>query len=489
MESKKVLAVDLGGSSGRVVLGQLVDGKIRATELHRFPNDPVNVNGTLYWDILRILHEIKVGILKSKPYGEIESIGIDTWGVDFGLIDEAGNLIDNPVHYRDNRTAGTMEKAFLRIEGKKLYELTGNQLMEINTAFQLIALKEKRPALLEIADKLLPTPNLLSYFLGGRAVAEETIASTTQLFDHNKRKWSGEAIAALGIPENIFPEIVACGASLGELSREICDELMVEPMKLVAVCGHDTQCAQVAVPADASDFLFISCGTWSLVGTECDVPILTEAAYNKELTNEAAFGGKTSFMKNIIGLWLIQESRRQWAKEGMEYSFSELEDMALKEEPFKCFIDPDDPSFVSPGNIPERIREYCRKTNQPVPETVGQVVRCIDESLAMKYKKVKDELESCTGKHYDKIYIVGGGANSKLLCQLTANVCKVPVVAGPVEATVLGNIATQLMAAGELKNLSDIRNTVLGLEEISEYAPVYMSDIEIQYEKYKELFV
>lgn len=487
METKKVLAVDLGGSSGRVVLGELADGQIKTTELHRFSNDPVTINGTLYWDILRIFHEIKIGLLKSKPFGKIDSIGIDTWGVDFGLLDSTGNMLDNPVHYRDERNVGMLDKAFKLIDAKKLYSLTGNQLMEINTAFQLLAVKEKRPELLSMANTLLPTPNLLSYFLGGKAVAEETIASTTQLFDHETRNWSKEAIAALGLPEDIFPEIVKGGTRLGTLSASICEELGIEPCEIIAVCGHDTQSAQMAVPAKEKDFLFISCGTWSLVGTENDTPILSEKAYELDLTNEAAYDGKTSFMKNIIGLWLIQESRRQWAKEGYEYSFGELEELAAKEEAFKCFIDPDAPEFVAPGNIPERIREYCRKTNQPVPETIGQVVRCIDESLAMKYKKVKAEIENCTGKSYDNINIVGGGAQSKLLCQLTADICQVKVTAGPVEATVLGNIATQFLANGTYNNLAEIRENMQGLSEIKVYEAKAVDGLLEKYEEYLKI--
>lgn len=484
MESKKVLAIDLGGSSGRVVLGELENGRIKATELHRFPNDPVMVNGTLYWDILRILHEIKMGLLKAKPYGKIESLGIDTWGVDFGLIDADGNLLDNPVHYRDSRTEGMMEKAFAKLDARKLYGLTGNQLMEINTAFQLLALQSKRPGLLDMADKLLPTPNLLSYFLGGRICAEETIASTTQLFDQEKRNWSEEAIEALGLPMDIFPEIVPCGTVLGELSADLCRELDIEPCKITAVCGHDTQSAQLAIPAADKDFLFISCGTWSLIGTENDVPILDDTAFDAELTNEAAYGGKTSFMKNIIGLWLIQESRRQWAKEGQDLSFSELEEMASKETAFQCFIDPDDPVFVTPGNIPERIREYCSRTNQPVPETIGQVVRCINESLAMKYRKVKKELEACTKKSYGNIHIVGGGARSRLLCRLTADICGVTVTAGPVEATVLGNIASQFLAAEKFKDLADIRSSIKTLSEIEVYEPCKVDHLDAIYERY-----
>ena len=379
---KKVLAFDFGASGGRAMCGTFDGEKITIEELHRFSNDPVILNGTMYWDVLRLFFEIKQGLIKAKKCGKIESIGIDTWGVDFGLVDAEGRLLENPVHYRDSRTEGMLEESFKMIDKQKFYEITGNQFMEINTAFQLLYLLKNRKDLLDRADKMILMPDLFNYFLTGQKKAEYSIASTTQLLDAKKGEWSGEVIDALKLPENIFPEIVPTGTKIGELTDEICNELGLDKIDVMAVAGHDTQSALVAVPAAEDDFIFLSCGTWSLLGTELPAPIINEKSEHYNITNEGGYGRKTSFLKNIIGLWCIQESRRQW----MEYGFGELEIMAKEAEPLKSFIDPDAPEFTPAGDIPSRIREFCKKTGQPVPETIGEVVRCINQSLAMKYR-------------------------------------------------------------------------------------------------------
>ncbi len=404
-QETRVLAIDFGASSGRAMLGISHGFDIELKEIHRFSNDPVIVNGTMYWDVLRLFHEIKQSLLKAKKEGGVESIAIDTWGVDFGFINKNGTLIGNPVHYRDKRTVGMMEKVFDVVEADRLYHITGNQFMEINTAFQLMAVKEKNEDVFRQADKLLLMPDLFHYFLTGKITAEASMASTTQLFDAEKKTWSGEVIEALGFPESLFPDIVKSGTVIGELSRELCEELDLEPIKVIATAGHDTQSAMAVVPALEKDFLFLSSGTWSLMGTELDHPILDNSAFKRNLTNETGYGNKTSFLKNIIGLWMIQESRRQWIREGKEYSFSELEKMAEKAKPFRCFIDPDDPIFVPAGNIPKRIRKYCADTGQEVPQTEGEIVRCINESLALKYCLAAMEMEACVGKTYPVIYM------------------------------------------------------------------------------------
>ena len=469
--TKRVLAFDFGASSGRAIIGCFDGDKITLEEVHRFSNDPVSVGGTVYWDVLRLFYEIKQGIIKAKIAGGFDSIGIDTWGVDFGLIDSEGKLMENPVHYRDARTAGLVDEAFKTMPKEKLYCITGIQFMELNTLFQLIALKKYRPWMLERADKMLFMPDLFGYMLTGKMCAEYSIASTSQLIDLDKRMWSKEILDAFGIKESVFAPLVQPGTVLGELSKEICEECGVDPVPVISVCGHDTQSAITSVPCEDGDFAFLSSGTWSLFGTELDKPIVNETSMNINITNEGGFDGSTGFLKNIIGLWLIQESRRQWKREGKEYSYADLEKLALAAEPFKCFIDPDAPEFVPHGNIPERVREFCRKTGQYVPETVGEIMRCIYESLAMKYRLTFEKLRECTERDYPVIHVIGGGTKDGLLCQMTANSCDRTVKAGPIEATVMGNVAVQLMSDGSVKNIGQARKIVADSSELKTFEP------------------
>lgn len=469
--TKRVLAFDFGASSGRAIIGCFDGDKITLEEVHRFSNDPVSVGGTVYWDVLRLFYEIKQGIIKAKIAGGFDSIGIDTWGVDFGLIDSEGKLMENPVHYRDARTAGLVDEAFKTMPKEKLYGITGIQFMELNTLFQLISLKKYRPWMLERADKMLFMPDLFGYMLTGKMCAEYSIASTSQLIDIDKRTWSKEILDAFGIKESVFAPLVQPGTVLGELSKEICEECGVDPVPVISVCGHDTQSAITSVPCEDGDFAFLSSGTWSLFGTELDKPIVNETSMNINITNEGGFDGSTGFLKNIIGLWLIQESRRQWKREGKEYSYADLEKLALAAEPFKCFIDPDAPEFVPHGNIPERVCEFCRKTGQYVPETVGEIMRCIYESLAMKYRLTFEKLRECTERDYPVIHVIGGGTKDGLLCQMTANSCDRTVKAGPIEATVMGNVAVQLMSDGSVKNIGQARKIVAESSELKTFEP------------------
>ena len=469
--TKRVLAFDFGASSGRAIIGCFDGDKITLEEVHRFSNDPVSVCGTVYWDVLRLFYEIKQGIIKAKIAGGFDSIGIDTWGVDFGLIDSEGKLMENPVHYRDARTAGLVDEAFKTMPKEKLYGITGIQFMELNTLFQLISLKKYRPWMLERADKMLFMPDLFGYMLTGKMCAEYSIASTSQLIDLDKRTWSKEILDAFGIKESVFAPLVQPGTVLGELSKEICEECGVDPVPVISVCGHDTQSAITSVPCEDGDFAFLSSGTWSLFGTELDKPIVNETSMNINITNEGGFDGSTGFLKNIIGLWLIQESRRQWKREGKEYSYADLEKLALAAEPFKCFIDPDAPEFVPHGNIPERVREFCRKTGQYVPETVGEIMRCIYESLAMKYRLTFEKLRECTERDYPVIHVIGGGTKDGLLCQMTANSCDRTVKAGPIEATVMGNVAVQLMSDGSVENIGQARKIVADSSELKTFEP------------------
>lgn len=469
--TKRVLAFDFGASSGRAIIGRFDGDKITLEEVHRFSNDPVSVGGTVYWDVLRLFYEIKQGIIKAKIAGGFDSIGIDTWGVDFGLIDSEGKLMENPVHYRDARTVGLVDEAFKTMPKEKLYGITGIQFMELNTLFQLISLKKYRPWMLERADKMLFMPDLFGYMLTGKMCAEYSIASTSQLIDLDKRTWSKEILDAFGIKESVFAPLVQPGTVLGELSKEVCEECGVDPVPVISVCGHDTQSAITSVPCEDGDFAFLSSGTWSLFGTELDKPIVNETSMNINITNEGGFDSSTGFLKNIIGLWLIQESRRQWKREGKEYSYADLEKLALAAEPFKCFIDPDAPEFVPHGNIPERVREFCRKTGQYVPETVGEIMRCIYESLAMKYRLTFEKLRECTERDYPVIHVIGGGTKDGLLCQMTANSCDRTVKAGPIEATVMGNVAVQLMSDGSVKNIGQARKIVADSSELKTFEP------------------
>lgn len=469
--TKRVLAFDFGASSGRAMLGEFDGEKIALTEVHRFDNSPVTVQGTFYWDVLCLFHEIKQGITKARQQGEFDSIGIDTWGVDFGLLDSHGDLLQNPVHYRDGRTVGMIEEVFKKIDKDELYQATGVQFMELNTIFQFYALAEKRPDILERADCALLMPDLLGYFLTGKKTAEYSIASTTQLMDHRTKQWNRDILRRIGVPDHLFPDIVKSGTELGVVTDDIREELGLGPVKVISITGHDTACAVVAAPATEEDFIYISCGTWSLFGTETREPIIGEKSLLHNITNEGGYGYTVRFLKNIIGLWMIQETRRQYRREGKQYGYNDLEKFALASEPFKYFIDPDAPEFVAPGNIPARIRAFCKKTGQGEPETVGEIMRCIYESLALKYRYAFEQIKDCTGKEYHSIHMVGGGTKDNLLCRMTASTTGCHIMAGPIEATALGNIAVQLMATGEIKDMKDARRVITNSFEPVTYEP------------------
>ena len=469
--NKNVLAIDFGASSGRAILGQHDGRNIVFHEIHRFSNDPVMIQGTFYWDILRLFHEIKQSIILSKKYGALDSIAVDTWGVDFALLDKDGHLLENPVHYRDTRTRGMIPHFSVKMPSKRLYEITGIQPLEHNTLYQLLSLKENRPDILQRADKLLMIPDLFGYFLSGNIRAELSAASTTQLINPDDKEWSDEIIQAIGINRSLFPPLLPSGQPLGTLSESLCQELGVAPCKVYAVCSHDTQSAMAAVPSQDQDFLFLSSGTWSLLGTELESPITTSAARQLGLSNEVGFDNKISFLKNINGLWLIQESRRQWIREGINYSFADLERLARNAPPFCCFINPDDPVFDQAGDIPSAVREFCRKTGQSIPQSAGEIMRCIYESLALRYRMAIKDIEYCTGKKYPSLYIVGGGTKDQFLSTLTANSSGYRVVSGPTEATAIGNVLVQLIASGEIKSLKEARKMIAHTESLRIFEP------------------
>ena len=482
--SKKVLAFDFGASSGRAMLAEF-DGKdITMNEIHRFSNDPVKLQGTFYWDILRLMHEIKQGIVKAVNAGGFDAIGIDTWGVDFGLLDKEGKLLGNPLHYRDENTMGIIEEADKVVPKAEIYERTGIQFARYNSLFQLYSLATKRPDILERAEKMLFIPDLMAYFLTGEMKAEFTIASTSQMLDAKTQAWDDELLEKLSIPKKILPEIIPCGSISGMLSDEICEELGCKKVPDIAVASHDTGYAVVAVPNVTDDFIYISCGTWSLFGTELSKPIINEKTEKYNFTNEGGYGGKVRLLKNIMGLWLIQESRRQWIREGFDVSYGDLEKEALACEPFKCFVDVDDDAFSLPGNLPKRIQEFCQKTGQYVPQTRGEIMRCIYQSLAMKYRYTYERLEDITGKKYDAIHMIGGGTKDNLLCQMTADFCKINVIAGPIEATATGNVAVQMIALDEFKNITDARQIIANSLNPVYYNPRAEIDCEAAYREF-----
>ncbi len=484
---KRVLAFDFGASSGRAILGIFDGEKIELKEVHRFSNDPVKINGTVYWDVQRLFFEIKQGILKAKEAGGFDSIGIDTWGVDFGLLRKDGTLVENPVHYRDARNDGMVEKATEYMSKERMYDITGIQFMDFNTIFQLLSLKENRPYILEEADTLLFMPDLLNYMLSGVKSTEYSIATTSQMVDLQTKDWSDEILENFGIKKSLLTPIAPTGAVIGQLSDEICEELGVPKADIVSVAAHDTQSAITAAPCEYDDFAFISCGTWSLFGTEVKEPIINEASKKLNVTNEGGYDYTTAFLKNICGLWLIQESRRQWIREGTEYSYAELEKLALECEPFKCFIDPDAPEFAPMGNLPKRVKEYCEKTGQYVPQTVGEIMRCIYESLALKYRYTFDGIKECTGKDYDRIHVMGGGTKDKLLLQMTAQSCNVNVYGGPIEATALGNVAVQLMSTGAIKDIKEARKIIANGENLKLYKPQNNNEWKKAYKIFKTI--
>ena len=476
---KKVLAIDFGASSGRAILGSFDGKKIELTEVHRFSNDPNFENGELRWNAEKLFGEIKTGIKKASEISDFDTIAIDKWGVDYGIIDKDGKLAENPFNYRDSRTDNILEKAFSIVPEKELYDMTGIQIMNFNTIFQLLCVEDKSNI-----DKFLLMPDLFNYMLTGEKYCESTNCSTTQMFDQKTRSWNWEVIDKFGYPKSIFPEVIEAGTVIGKMKPELAAELGVEPKEVIAIASHDTASAVAAVPSTDKDFIFISCGTWSLFGTVTDEPVISEKSNEYNITNEYGFGGKTRFLRNIIGLWLIQETKRQYTREGKNYSYADMEEMALKEQPFKFFIDPDDQMFVAPGDMPGRIREYCEKTGQGTPATDGEIVRCIYESIALKYKKSFSMIKDCTGKEYSSIHMVGGGTKDKLLCQMTANSTGAKVIAGPIEATALGNVAVQLYAKGEISDLTEV---IMNSAEIKEYTPVDEAAWEDAYNRFLKI--
>ena len=481
-ETSDYLAIDLGAESGRGVLGRFDGERLALEEVHRFPNGPVRMLDTLHWDLPRLYDEVKTALRKAGAARPgIEGVGVDTWGVDFGLVGRGDTLLGNPVHYRDARTEGMMERAFARVPRERIYEITGLQFMPFNSVFQLLALKESGSPLLDAAETMLMMPDLFHYWFTGRKACEYSDASTSQFLNPRTRSWAAGLLDKLGLPSHICAEIVQPGTKLAAMLPEVAEECGSGPMAVIAPASHDTGSAVAAVPTAGGDWAYCSSGTWSLMGVETPQPYITGETLARNYTNEGGVFGTTRLLKNICGMWLLEECRREWSRQGIETGYDELRASAQADAPFRSVIDVDDALFVAPGGMPQRIADYCRGTNQPVPETPGQFARAIFESLALKYRMVIDDLAAITGRRAQTLHVVGGGSQSQLLNQFAADACQRPVVTGPVEATAMGNLLTQIRADGELDSLGEMRAVVRASSRVQHYEPGNWNEAAIRF--------
>ncbi len=471
---KKHIAIDLGAESGRVIVGDV--GKIEV--VHRFPNLPVRVGGSLHWDLLGAFAEIKRGLKEAfaRYPGQIASLGLDTWGVDFALLDRSGELIGNPYHYRDGRTDGVPEELFRLVPKRELYAITGAQIMQINTIYQLYAFSRRHPELYRAAAHFLHIPDLFTYWLTGVMRNEYSIATTSQLFDPTRRNWAIDLIRRIGLEPSHFGEIVMPGTVIGPLSSSVAQEVGAQSGVVVVAPGcHDTASAVAAIPTTGGDFAYLSSGTWSLLGIESPTPIITDKSFSYNFTNEGAADGGIRFLKNIMGLWIVQECKRAWNAEGRESTYAELTRMAEEHGPAGFSIDPDDPRYLKPGSVgdtmPERLLGHCREGGQPLPSGQGAIVRGVLESLAAAYRQTVGMIEEISGRRVSELAIIGGGSQNGLLCRLAAEALGIPVTAGPVEATAIGNIMLQQIALGEIASIAEGRRLVRDSHEVLRYAP------------------
>ncbi len=451
--TKHYIAVDIGASSGRTIVGTLENGKLTLKEINRFWNGPTEIKGTLYWDFVHLFRNLKEGIaLAKKECGDgVVSMGICTWGVDFGLMDAEGQLLGNPVNYRDSRTVGMFEKVFGVVPREEVFAQTGIQFMELNTLYQMMSLALEDSFQYRSAQKILFAPDLLSYWLTGKMFAERSIASTSQFYNPVTGDWAYGLLEKLGIRSDIFPDLVDPGTVIGDS----------DGIPVVAVGGHDTASAFAAVPvAKDEKSAFLSSGTWSLLGVELPEPIINDGALAANFTNEIGVCGTVRFLKNLSGLWILQELRRVWNEQGCDYSWAAMASMALQAEPFAFFIDPSDESFIAPGDMPGRIQDYCKNSGQACPETHAQILRTAYEGLALLYADTFDELETLSGRELNTLRIVGGGCQDKLLDQMAANATGRKVITGPIEATATGNLIMQMKAMGDIQSLEEGREIV-----------------------------
>lgn len=488
MSERYYIGCDLGAESGRVILGRLHEGRLQLEEIHRFPNGPIAIANSIRWDVLRIFDELKTGLRKIAERGiRAESLSVDSWGLDYVLCGDGQPMLSLPFHYRDSRTDATFAAALQSPGTEFIFGETGIQFMQINTLYQLIAELKRSPKLLGLADQFLLIADYLHWLFCGKATAEESLASTTQIYNPQTRAWSAALQDSFGFPKHIFPEIVPSGTRLGALLPAIAGETGSPSLEVIATCSHDTGAAVAATPATGDDWAYLSSGTWSLIGVELPQPLINDAARTHNFTNEAGFAGTTRFLKNIVGLWLLQETRREWARRGMDLDYATLTTEAEKAAPFRSLINPNDPRFLKPGDMPARIVAYCEETAQPAPETPGQFARCIFESLALLYRRTLDELEAVTGKKLARLHIVGGGSQSRVLNQFAANVTGRTVFAGPVEATAIGNVLLQATALGHLDSLAALRATVRDSFAIAEYHPADAAEWDRAFDRFSAL--
>ncbi len=485
-DKKQYIAVDLGAESGRVMLGAIADGKLGLEEMHRFENGPVHEAGTLRWDFENLMTEIKTGIGKAARAadGKICGIGVDSWGVDYGLLDAEGQLAEQPYHYRDARTNGMMDRAFAMMPKREIYESTGLQFMQLNTVYQLLAARLADSKALAQAKNLIFIADLVSYFLCGERFAEYTLASTSQMMDMRTGEWSKAVFQKLGLPMEIMPRVVQPGTVVGHLSEAVQQEVGCGAIPVIAIGSHDTASAVVAVPAEAGKWAYLSSGTWSLMGVEVPDAIISDKTFAYEFTNEGGVEGTIRLLKNIMGLWLLQECRRQWQREGEDLSYGEIAAMAEKAEAFAGYVNPDESAFLAPGDMSRRINDYLSRTGQEPTEDKGQMARIILESLALKYRSVIEALEDVTGQTLDVLHIVGGGIQNELLCQFTADATGKKVVTGPIEATASGNILMQAKAAGQIGSAAEGREIVRASFDLKQYQP---QDTELWAKQYEQV--
>jgi rhamnulokinase len=488
MNKKHFLAFDIGASSGRAILGTLENGKLSLTETHRFKNQITRIHGSYYWNIYSLFEELKTGLKKCITEFNVQpdSIGIDTWGVDYSLVSESGQLIGLPFAYRDSRTDNAIADFFKVLPKKETYLLSGIQFMQFNTLFQLFASKQEKHSRLAIARSLLFTPDTLNYLFTGVRKNEYTIASTSQLLKPGKAEWEKELFKAAQLDENLVEDIIQPGTELGKVLQEVQEETGSVEIPCIAVASHDTASAIASVPASDGHWAYLSSGTWSLLGIESKEPIVSEKSMDMNFTNEGGVEGTTRFLKNIMGMWLIQECKRIWDKEEV-LDWPEIVQLSEKAEPFKCFINPDNQVFLNPGNMPKAIQDYCIETQQTVPESKGEIARCIYDSLALKYKFTIKQIELLTNKKIEKLHIIGGGANNKMMNQLTADAIGIPVFAGPTEATATGNVMMQAKALGAVKSLNEIREIIKKSFDVIEYQSSPKLDWETAYTTFKQL--
>ena len=465
-------AVDLGAQSGRVAVGRFDGSRLEVQEVHRFPNDPIERSGSLLWDTERLHRDVLDGLRAAGRDAAVDSLAVDSWGVDFGLLNDEGELVEQPRHYRDARRAAAVEAVFERVPARELYERTGIQLLPINSIFELAAMAGERDEALDAASTLLLIPDLFHFWLCGSRTTEFTNATTTQCYDPSAGGWATDLLDRLDIPQRLFPQVVTPGTPLGGLSPEVVTATGLEGTRVVAAGTHDTASAVAATPLIDDGSVFLSIGTWSLVGIEVDHPVISDDSFEANLTNEGGVAGTFRLLRNVAGLWLLNECRRQWAVEGTELGLDQLLSLAADARPFLAFIEPNASAFLEPGDMPSRLREFCRGTGQPEPRTAGEVVRCILESLALKHAETIDLLHAANGSTPSTLHVVGGGSRNALLCAWTASASGLPVYAGPEEATVVGNLLVQAMTLGELGSLGEARDVVRSSFEQTVYEPV-----------------